>query len=129
MSHNTTETFGQWLTERCEYLKTLETEAEHALHGEKNTDKYTNLMRKKALFLQGLVKEAQSLAATLPPQTADLALCRLEQFSSNATRALEIGSIFFMSALLYPADHVKGQPNNLDLLAAEVLSLAGQEDV
>ena len=39
---------------------------------------------------------------------------KLEQFSMSASTALRIGSVFFMTALLYPEDHKPGEPNDLD---------------
>ncbi len=45
---------------------------------------------------------------------------RLERFAQNASQALAIGSVFYMYALLYPDNHVKGEPNDLELLAEEI---------
>ena len=129
MSPNTILPFADWLAEQCEFLRNIETEAERVLHQKKYSGKYTVLMRQKALFLHGLHSNAQSLAATLPAVAADIAMPRLEQFSLNAARALKIGSIFYMYALLYPDDHIKGQPNNLELLADEIRTLAERTDV
>ena len=126
MSPNTILPFADWLTEQCEFLRNIETEAERVLHREKDTEKYTALMRQKTLFLQGLHNDAQSLATTLPAVAAAIAMPRLEQFSHNAARALKIGSIFYMYALLYPDDHIKGQLNNLELLTDEIRTLAEQ---
>lgn len=38
----------------------------------------------------------------------------LEQFSMSASAALRIGSVFFMTALLYPENHKPGEPNDLE---------------
>ncbi len=51
---------------------------------------------------------------------AELAMQRLERFAENASRALSIGSVFYMYALLYPDNHIKGEPNDLDLLAEAI---------
>ena len=45
---------------------------------------------------------------------------RLNGFSLNASNSLRIGSVFYMSALLYPDEHKPGAPNNLEFLPAEV---------
>ena len=45
---------------------------------------------------------------------------RLQGFAQGAQNALSIGSPFYMSALLYPDDHQPGEPNNLELLIAEL---------
>ncbi len=118
--------FSLWLTERCEFLHNLEREAERVLQQEKDTEKYKALMCQKAMFLQALPEEAEDRADLLPDDTADMVMERLEYFSGNASRALRVGSVFFMYALLYPDDHKKGDPNDLDKLAAEVRTLAAK---
>lgn len=77
---------------------------------------YRDKMREKAEMLAALAKEAD--AADLPK--AGLAAIRdqLENFSANASMALSLNSVFFMSALLYPDDHKPGQPDNLETLIA-----------
>ena len=51
----------------------------------------------------------------LPEQLQDQAGHRLHRFSASARNALRIGSIFYMSALLYPEDHKPGQPDDLQV--------------
>jgi hypothetical protein len=41
-------------------------------------------------------------------------------FSKNAQTALRLDSVFYMSALLYPGDHQKGEPDNLEKLIASL---------
>lgn len=117
---------ANWLAERCEFLRNLEKEAEHVLQQEKDADKYRALMRQKALFLQALPEEAEDRLEGLPESLADAVAFRLENFSQNADRALGLDSVFYMSALLYPDQHQQGQPNNLEVLAAEVMAAAKQ---
>lgn len=112
-----------WLSERREFLHTLERKAERAIREEKDTEKYRALMREKAVFLQGLAEEAEQYLDDLPEGDADAVAERLERFSANASRALALDSVFYMYALLYPDDHQKGQPNDLDKLAAEVAAM------
>ncbi len=119
MQHNI-RSFANWLKERCEFLHNLEAEAERILQKDKDTDKYKSLMCQKAMFLQALPEEAEKTAALLPDDVAEFAMQRLERFAANASRALEIGSVFYMYALLYPDNHAKGEPNDLDLLAIEI---------
>ena len=118
--------FACWLTERCEFLHSLETEAERVLHEDKDTEKYRALMCQKAMFLQALPVEAEKVAAPLPASMAGPFLQQLAQFSENASRALGLDSVFYMYALLYPDNHVKGEPNNLDLLAERARALAAE---
>lgn len=119
--------FADWLTERCEFLRNLEAEAERVLQEDKDTDKYKALMCQKAMFLAALPEEAESRASQLPGETAGAVMGRLGRFAHNASRALSIGSVFYMYALLYPDDHVKGEPNDLERLAAEIRNMAGAE--
>lgn len=120
------QSFALWLSERCEFLHNLEEEAERVLLQDKNTDKYKTLMCQKAMFLQALPDEAEKLVTSLPDAKANEVLERLDRFSANASRALGLDSVFYMSALLYPENHRKGEPNDLDRLAAEMRALADQ---
>ena len=117
-------TFALWLSERCEFLHSLEAEAGRVLQEDKDTVKYKALMCQKAMFLQALPEEARPLASTLAPEAAESAMERLERFSQNASRALGLDSVFYMYALLYPENHQPGQPNDLDRLADEMLAMA-----
>lgn len=119
--------FALWLQERCDFLRNLEAEAERVLQKDKDTDKYKALMCQKAMFLQALPGEAEQYAAGLPGDVARAALEQLRRFSSNASHALSLDSVFYMSALLYPDNHVKGEPNNLERLAAGMKNLAEQQ--
>jgi hypothetical protein len=44
----------------------------------------------------------------------------MERFSMSASTALRIGSVFFMTALLYPEDHKPGDPNDLEVYIGEL---------
>lgn len=118
--------FAQWLSERCEFLRNLEREAERVLQEDKDTEKYKALMCQKAMFLQALPVEAEKHASAVPVAMARPFMQRLERFSENAGRALSLDSIFYMYALLYPDDHVEGGLNDLERLAAEAHAQAGR---
>lgn len=118
--------FAAWLKERCEFLQNLEREAERLLQADHNTEKYKAMMCQKAMFIQALPEEAEKHLDGLPPEVADMALGRLERFSRSASRALDINSAFYMYALLYPEEHQKGQPNDLEVFTAEIAALAGK---
>ena len=72
---------------------------------------YTARMQEKARLLASLEEEAEAYLEELPEQLQDQAGHRLHRFSASARNALRIGSIFYMSALLYPEDHKPGQPD------------------
>ncbi len=111
---------AEWLSERCAFLRNLESEANRSLQQENNPDRYREMMRQKAMFLAAIADEAGPYLACLPQDKLAQARQRLEHFSRNAENSLSIGSVFYMSALLYPDDHKEGQPNDLEGFAAEV---------
>lgn len=77
-------------------------------------DAYRRCMQEKAEFLQSLFPQAEKLLGELPGSIKEYPLTVLQRFSNNAASALRIGSVFFMSALLFPDDHKPGEPNDLD---------------
>lgn len=117
---------ADWLDERCLFLRNLEKEARRVLQEDGDTEKYKALMGQKAMFLQALPEEADKRLDAVPEAVGDMVAGRLEAFSASASQALRIDSVFYMYALLYPDDHKAGEPNNLELLAAEVAALAGK---
>lgn len=121
------ESFALWLSERRDFLRNLEKEAARVLEEDADTDKYRALMCQKAWFLEAFPEEAKKCLHGVAGDASSLITQRLERFSRSASRALELDSVFFMYALLYPEDHKKGEPNDLDILVAEVCSLAGKD--
>lgn len=120
MTNTARDAFIAWLNECCTAVAKLEQEAQTLLQEEKDTQKYRNIMREKALLLETLPGEAEKFLAAMPEHIAAEASASLEQFAAGASRALSLGSVFYMSALLYPDNHQKGQPNNLEIFAAEM---------
>jgi hypothetical protein len=74
----------------------------------------------KAELLAALAEDAWKLTGKLEGDRGKAIAQRLEQFSMSASTALRIGSVFFMTALLYPEDHKPGEPNDLDVFIAEL---------
>ncbi|CAK7032128.1 MAG: hypothetical protein DELT_02835 [Desulfovibrio sp.] len=116
--------FVHWLSERRDFLRNLEKEAVRVLQEDKNPDKYRSLMCQKAQFLEALPEEAEKHMAGIPEATAGMIEKRLGRFSHNASQALELDSVFYMYALLYPDDHKEGEPNDLDRFVAELAEKA-----
>jgi hypothetical protein len=125
MSLPAVKAFADWLAEQAAFLHSLEDEAARVLHEAKDKDAYNALMRRKAMFLQALPGEAEKHLPCLPGDIAPEASRRLKTFAAGAERALALNSTFYMSALLYPDNHVQGQPNNLDILATDMAVRAG----
>ena len=80
-----------------------------------DTPAYTARMQEKARLLASLEEEGETYLEGLPEPLQDQAGHRLHRFSASARNALRIGSIFYMSALLYPEDHKPGQPDDLQV--------------
>jgi hypothetical protein len=115
---------AEYLEEKARAVKTLETEAEAILHTQGDQSGYQALMRQKAELLAALADDAKPLVGALPQERLDEADERLGLFSMSAANSLRIGSVFYMSALLYPDDYKQGDPNNLERFAAEVRAWA-----
>jgi hypothetical protein len=95
------------------FLHNLEKEAMRVLQDDKNPDKYRALMCQKAQFLEDLPEEAEKHMCGIPDETSLLIAKRLGRFSRSASQTLELDSIFYMYALLYPEDHREGTPTIL----------------
>lgn len=113
---------ADYLDEKARQVRAIEAEAEAIIHGKGDQSGYQATMRKKAELLAALADDAESLVEALPVPLAEAAAESLGGFSANAANSLRIGSVFYMSALLYPDEHKPGEPNNLERFAAEVRS-------
>jgi len=56
----------------------------------------------------------EQLAAEAEPPEAEEFLAGLADFARRAGQAMDLGSIFYMTALLYPEDYVAGEKNDLE---------------
>lgn len=126
MTTTPTAALADFLDSKARAVRAIEAQAEEIIHGTGDQSGYEKAMRQKAEMLAALADEAKTfisaLPSPLPAQLADAANQHLGDFSANAANALRIGSVFYMSALLYPDEHKPGEPNNLELYAAEVRS-------
>jgi len=109
-----------FLQNTAQTIRTLEVEAETALHHAKDTPRYHECMRRKAQILADLAQNAAPFLQDVPGPRRQAIQGRLEAMSQSAQRSLDIGSIFYMSALLYPEDHTPGTPNDLEKWVAEL---------
>lgn len=73
---------------------------------------YNAKMHEKATLLANLASAAETQLENLNP----VIQARLAQFSASAATALDLGSVFYMSALLYPDEHKPGEPDNFQKL-------------
>ncbi|XXJ20068.1 hypothetical protein ACR42D_11100 [Desulfovibrio caledoniensis] len=100
-------------------VKRIEADGETAM-AEGGQTAFQACLEKKAKLLAGLAKNSWVLVERLSNDEADGVARRLEQFSMSASTALRLGSVFFMTALLYPEDHKPGEPNDLDAYIEEL---------
>lgn len=108
----------RWLDEICAAVRDIEREAEKALHTDEDEAAYREVMRRKASLLSSLPERGRDAVSLLPPAERATVEERLQRFAASAANALSIGSVFYMSALLYPEDHKPGEPNDLERFAA-----------
>lgn len=71
-------------------------------------------LEEKAEILAALGENAWKLTEKVEGEVGTEIARTLEQFSMSASAALRIGSVFFMTALLYPENHKPGGPNDLE---------------
>jgi hypothetical protein len=105
---------ARWLEEVAAKIRELESQARSVIEEQGDQKGYEALMREKALLLSGLGEEAAERLEGEDGPEAERILARLERFSSSAAMALDVGSVFFMSALLYPEDYAAGDKNDLE---------------
>ena len=72
-----------------------------------------------------MAEDAKPMLEFLPGELRFNLAMALEKFSSSARMALRLNSIFYMGALLYPDDHIKGEPDNL-ILCIERIEKQGE---
>lgn len=104
----------QWLRARHDRIMAVEAEALRLLEAG-DTPGHNAGMREKAEMLAALHTDATPLLADLPGEPRFRLALALERFSDSARTALKLNSVFYMSALLYPDTHKKGEPDNLAL--------------
>lgn len=113
----------------CEILKALEASHEQMASCESaaykaldkgDTSEYMGKMRDKAILLAELYENLKPFFTDNDTPFWERVKKRIADFSRNANLALDLDSVFFMSALLYPEDHIKGELDNLLRLIMEI---------
>ncbi|WP_316900056.1 hypothetical protein [Pseudodesulfovibrio indicus] len=116
----------QTVLELIEYLekvnaevKRIEAEGE-AMLASSGQDAFRAKLEEKAKLLAGLAENSWELVERVEGDLGDEIAQRMERFSMSASTALRIGSVFFMTALLYPEDYKPGDPNDLEAYIGEL---------
>lgn len=112
--------FLDFLRERIRLVREAEDAAQDHLHNRGDEPGYREHMRRKAQLLAAMAADAAPLLDGVSPERRPMVEHRLDMFSQSARRSLDIGSVFYMSALLYPDDHQPGQPNTLEVWLADL---------
>lgn len=117
--------FIAWLQAIIDRINELERLGREAV-AKRDQDIYVALMRQKAEVLAAIEEDAQPYLDELNNDDAlDFAERGLSVYAFNANKALELNSVFYMSALLFPTDHRPGDPNNLELFRNELKKRLG----
>jgi len=95
-------------------VRRLEAEGDVILR-EQGQDAFKAKMTEKARLLAGLGEKGRPLVLPVGGELARSIIRRLDEFSASAGASLRIGSVFFMTALLYPEDHKPDEPNDLEV--------------
>lgn len=98
-------------------IRRLEAAAAKALHDEGDTVAHRDLMLEKCDLLADMPESVEELLEDAGPDAQRL-LRGLEGFARRANQALDLESIFYMSALLYPEEYTDGDPNDLERFLA-----------
>ena len=112
--------FLDFLRERIRLVRETEETALDHLHNRGDEAGYREHMRRKAELLAAMAADAAPRLDGVNPERRPMVEHRLDMFSQSARRSLDIGSVFYMSALLYPDDHQPGQPNTLETWLADL---------
>lgn len=108
-----------FLEEVSSRVKQLEAEGDALIESEGQVA-FQAKLEKKAELLASLAEKAAPLTAEIGGDLGRSIDERLSRFSTSAATALRIGSVFFMTALLYPEDHKPGEPNDLEVYISEL---------
>ena len=119
MANQALEELISYLEDAAATVRRLEAEGENVLQAEGQTA-FQAKLEEKAQFLAGLGEKAQKLVDAVGGDLGHEIAQQLDQFSMSAGTALRIGSVFFMTALLYPEDYQLDEPNDLERFVKEL---------
>jgi len=108
-----------FLEDKSATVSRLEKEGDAALD-EKGQLAFQEKLEEKAEILAALGEKAWKRTEAVGGELGKEIAMKLEQFSMSASASLRIGSVFFMTALLYPEDHKPGEPNDLESFIVEL---------
>ena len=109
----------EFLEEAAAEVRRLEAEGDAVIQTE-GQEAFQARLEGKAKLLASLGEKAAPLTAGIDGELRRRIDDQLARFSTSAATALRIGSVFFMTALLYPEEHQQGDPNDLEAFIGEL---------
>ena len=103
------------LQSAAESVRRIEDEAREALFVKDDPETHRQKLQEKAMLLMELPELVGPFCGGLDKNARTEIEEALDSFAMRAERAMELSSIFYMSALLYPEDYKEGDPNDLEL--------------
>ncbi len=101
------------LERTAQTIRDLEAKAQQALNSG-DPDEYKSLLERKCETLEDLPQRLAPALNDLPQDQQSSVESQIAGFAQRAAQALELDSVFFMSALLYPETYQPGAPNDLE---------------
>lgn len=99
----------------AERIRTLEAEAREALYARNDPEAHREKLLEKTMLIIELPDLVDPFYNRTPKDIRAEIEAGVKSFSRRASQALELSSIFYMAALLYPEDYREGDQNDLEL--------------
>ena len=99
----------------AERIRRIEDEAREALYVRDDPETHRQKLQEKAMLLMELPELIGPFFEGMARDVRAEMETRLDSFAANAEQAMQLSSVFYMSALLYPEDYVEGNRNDLEL--------------
>jgi plasmid stability protein len=97
-------------------IRSIEDEAREALFKNDDPEAYRKKLQEKTELLMELPEAAGPYYEGMAEDIRAEFGAELKSLARRAAQALNLSSLFYMSALLYPEDYRDGDPNDLELL-------------
>lgn len=95
-------------------IRILEAQGKKALFSDDDKETYTRKLHEKAFLLMDLPEMAAPFLEKMERDAARDIRFVLNDFARRAGQAMELSSLFYLSALLYPDDYREGDKNDLE---------------
>jgi hypothetical protein len=95
-------------------IRVLELEAREALFLRDDPQAYRQKLQEKTVILMELPETVAPFYEGMPKNIRTELESGLNSFAMRAAQALELESVFYMSALLYPETYIEGDMNDLE---------------